>query len=398
MKKSISIASLLTVVFLLLSMIISSAYNKSVDNNVMEASSTIDESEASEMRGLWVSFISLDMRDTDKTFASFKAKFDKIIDSAKDMKCNTLVVQVRPFSDALYCSEVYPSSHILTGIQGESPSYDALEYMCKAAHKAKLQIHAWVNPYRVATNSSPEVLSKDNPYVKDNTIGYKVDSGIYLNPAKKAVRKLITDGVVEIVKKYDVDGIHFDDYFYPTDCGNFDAQDFNTYKKSTKNITKSMTIENWRQNNVNLLLSQVYRKIKEIDSSVVFGISPQGNIENNYAISADVKSWCEAQGYADYICPQMYYSTEHPVLPFEESLKEWNEFSRHKNLKVYIGLGVYKAGTDADSGTWLGRNDVLSKELTLLRKYNYDGYILYDYNALSAQTSQSELEVFRSII
>ena len=100
MTKSISVASLLTVLFLLLSMIISSTYNKSDNNNVLEASSTIDESEATEMRGLWVSFISLDMRDTDKTFQSFKAKFDKIIDSAKDMKCNTLVVQVRPFSDA----------------------------------------------------------------------------------------------------------------------------------------------------------------------------------------------------------------------------------------------------------------------------------------------------------
>lgn len=359
---------------------------------------TKDETTQNEMRGLWVSYISLDMSGTDRSFDSFKAKFHEIISAAKNMECNTLVVHVRPFGDALYESEIYPSSHVLSGTQGESSGYDALEYMCKTAHDNGLFIHAWINPYRVSTAGTPTKLAKTNPYMQDSSIGMELESGIYLNPAKKAARQLVIEGVREIVENYDVDGIHFDDYFYPPDCGDFDREEYNTYRKSVGNITKALTHENWRQSNVNLLLASVYKAIKEIDSSVLFGISPQGNIENNYAIGADVKTWCEAIGYADYICPQMYYSTEHPVVKFEDSLKQWKEFNCHQELKLYVGLGAYKAGTDADSGTWQGKQDELATQLHLLREYGYDGYMLYDYSALTSDSAQEELAVFRSVI
>ncbi len=351
-----------------------------------------------EMRGLWVSYITLDMQGTDRSYKSFKSKSDKIILDAKDFGCNTLIVQVRPFCDALYKSDIFPESHVLSGTQGEKTDYDALEYICKTAHEKGLKVHAWINPYRVSSSGTPKLLSDNNPYVKDKSIGFETDSGIYLNPAKESVRKLIVAGVEEIVRNYDVDGIQFDDYFYPTDCGNFDEKDFNAYRESVNNITKAMYLDQWRQNNVNLMLSEVYRAIKRIDSDVVFGISPQGNIDNNYAIGADVKSWCENIGYADYICPQMYYSVDNPTLGFEVSLQNWKEFSYHDNIKVYIGLGAYKAGTDADSGTWLEKDNVLATELVLLRRYGYDGFMIYDYSAFESDKAQNELKTIRSII
>ncbi len=348
----------------------------------------------SEMRGMWVSYISLDMSGSDRSFESFKNKVDKIIADAKDFGINTLIFQVRPFSDALYKSEVYPASHILSGVQGESVDYDALEYMCTACHKSGLQIHAWINPYRVSTNTTPETLAKSNPFYTDG-VGFETESGRYLNPAKKATREIIKKGVEEIVINYDVDGIQFDDYFYPEDCGNFDKADYEEYRKAFPNTTESLWLDEWRKNNINILLSDVYLAIKKINPDVQFGISPQGNIENNESIYADIYSWCESAGYADYICPQMYYSIENPALSFEKSIKDWSEIDRHKNLRVYVGLGAYKAGSSADSGTWKNNSSELKNQLELLREYGYDGYMIYDYGALSSEDAAETIEVFR---
>lgn len=398
--KKINIVTLVTAVLLTVSIILcmtagkNTTYSKSAAETTSNDEAAIDE----EMRGLWVSYITLDMQGTDRTFKAFKDKFDKIVKDAYEFGCNTLIVQIRPFCDALYKSKIFPTSHVLTGTQGANIEYDALEYMCESAHNMGLRIHAWINPYRVSSDGTPDALAKNNPYVKDNTIGTVLDSGIYLNPAKKSVRKLIVDGVEELVNNYEIDGIQFDDYFYPPDCGSFDNEDYNTYRKSVGNVTKAMLIEQWRQNNVNLMLTEVYRTIKSINPDVVFGISPQGNIDNNYRIGADVKSWCENIGYADYICPQMYYSVDNPTLKFEVSLQNWNEFKTHKKLKVYVGLGAYKAGTDADSGTWLEKNNTLATQLVLIRRYGYDGFMIYDYSAFTSEKARDELDSLKSII
>lgn len=350
------------------------------------------------MRGLWVSFITIDMTDTDKSFESFKEKFDAITQTAVKYKLNTVVVQVRPFSDALYNSDIFPYSHILTGTQGNEPGYDPLDYMCKTAHNSGLKIHVWINPFRVATSTTPKELSKKNPYVQNPEIGLRLDSGTYLNPGKKAARKLVTEGVAEIIEKYPVDGIQFDDYFYPSDIENSDYADYNTYKKSVKDDRTPLTLEQWRNQNINILISEVYNTIKSINKNVVFGISPQGNIGNNKKMFADIKSWSETMGYVDYICPQMYYSLENPSLRFEDSLKEWREFEYHSDIKVYIGLGAYKAGSDADNDTWLEADNILAEELTLLRNYEYDGFIIYDYSAFESKKAEKELNNLLSVI
>lgn len=404
MKYKINLSLITVAAFLIISVAISTTHSKKekfvpITNEANAISITESKPDTSEeMRGMWVSYISLDMSSENQNFEAFKTKFDKIIDKALALKCNTLIVHVRPFCDALYTSDIYPYSHIISGVQGTNPGYDALEYMCDAAHQSSLKIHGWINPYRVKNSSTDLQLSERSPAIAEDGITLNLESGIYLNPAKKSVRKLITDGIKEIVNNYDIDGIQLDDYFYPTDVGNSDSSDYNAYIKSLESKATKMSLEEWRQNNVNLLIAESYKTIKNTNKDVVFGISPQGNIDNNKEIYADVKSWCETYGYIDYICPQLYFSLDNPALTFETALKQWKELTYHSNIKVYIGLAIYKAGSTEDNGTWLQRNDILAKELKLLREYGYNGYMLYDYNSLLSETSNKEIDNLLSVI
>lgn len=351
-----------------------------------------NERSAKEMRGVWVSYIELDMQnESDKSESAFREKFKDIAITSKNAGFNTLIVQVRPFCDALYKSAYFPYSHILSGEQGVSPDYDALKVMCEICSELDLDIHAWVNPYRISTDSTPQVLSENNPYVIDNELGEETENGIFLNPANKMARKLIIDGVTEIVKNYDVDGIQFDDYFYPTQDSDFDDEEYAEYV-DTVGAMNCMSVDNWRIANVNTLICDTYRAIHKISNDVDFGISPQGNIDNNAKIYADVKSWCICKGFVDYICPQLYYSLENPALTFENSLNSWASLDINKNVKLYVGLAGYKANTDSDEGTWLYSDNVLSKEYKIaMQNEKVSGIMLYSYSALEDENASAEI-------
>ena len=351
-----------------------------------------NERSAKEMRGVWVSYIELDMQnESDKSESAFREKFKDIAITSKNAGFNTLIVQVRPFCDALYKSAYFPYSHILSGEQGISPDYDALKVMCEICSELDLDIHAWVNPYRISTDSTPQVLSENNPYVIDNELGEETENGVFLNPANKMARKLIIDGVTEIVKNYDVDGIQFDDYFYPTQDSEFDDEEYAEYV-DTVGAMNCMSVDNWRIANVNTLICDTYRAIHKISNDVDFGISPQGNIDNNAKIYADVKSWCICKGFVDYICPQLYYSLENPALTFENSLNSWASLDINKNVKLYVGLAGYKANSDADEGTWLYSNNILADEYkTAVNNEKVSGIMLYSYSALKDENAGTEI-------
>lgn len=364
-----------------------------VSNKSAAVSSTADETKDYEMRGVWVSYMELSMEnESDKSEASFKSKFSAIAQKCKKYGFNTLIVQVRPFCDALYNSKYFPYSHILTGVQGKNPGYDALKIMCEISRQNGLYIHAWVNPYRISTNDTPNKLSNDNPYVKEKSLGLKADSGVYFDPSNEAARNLITDGVVEIVKNYDVDGIQFDDYFYPTQDENFDKKQYEEYVK-TCSSNAPMGIYNWRIANVNMLVCETYKAIHEANDEVDFGISPQGNLENNYNLYADVKSWCTCRRFVDYICPQIYFSLDNPALTFENSLNEWSGLEYAENVKLYVGLAGYKAGSEDDSGTWLEQSDILAREYNILKQNDkVKGFMLYSYSSLDDDNAKEEIQ------
>lgn len=342
-----------------------------------------------EMRGVWVTYMDLDMYGTDRSYKSFKRKFKNIANKAKDKKFNTLIVQVRPFSDALYESSYYPYSHIISGAQGKNPGYDPLKYMCEYSHKLGLKIHAWINPYRVRSTSDLK-LSANNPYKNNKNLGVKVDDGIYYNPALSGVRKLIENGIKEIINNYDVDGIQFDDYFYPTSKKSFDEEQ---YKRYCKNVgyDKAISLKDWRIANVNILVAECYTVIHNTGKDIVFGISPQGNIENDYKMYADVKSWCSKSGYIDYICPQLYYSLKNPALTFERALKNWTSLEYNEDVSLYIGIAGYKTGTELDEGTWSYSDKILQEEVKLVRKKKLKGFMFYSFENLESEKAAKEV-------
>lgn len=347
-----------------------------------------------EMRGVWVSYMELTMEnEKDKSQKRFTEKFEEIAENCKNLGYNTLVVQVRPFCDALYKSDYFPWSHILTGEQGKNPNYDPLKIICDVCREKNLNIHAWINPYRISTQNSPSELSENNPYVKDSSVGFKTQSGTYLDPSNENARRLIIDGIEEIVSNYDIDAIQFDDYFYPADMGSEDDAQYKEYINGCEN--ESMTLKEWRKANVNLLISEVYLRIHSIKNNVEFGISPQGNINNNDKLFADVQLWCTTKGYIDYICPQIYFSLDNPALTFEDSLQSWCELDFASNVNLYVGLAGYKAGTDDDEGTWLNDDNILAQEYNIIcENEKANGLMMYSYASLFSDDGKKEMENF----
>lgn len=353
-----------------------------------------------EMRAVWVPYMTLNMAGTDYSEQAFHEKFDNIIRVAKECGLNTLIVQVRPYGDALYPSEYFPWSHLLTGEQGKDPGYDPLAYMVEAAHREGMQIHAWLNPLRIQLGDTPAVLAETNPYrqyredddASNDDWVLDWEDGKYLNPAVPQVRERIIRGVEEIVENYPVDGIHFDDYFYPTTSGDFDTASYEAYCNGIEEGSEPLTLLEWRTSNINTLISGVYSAIKAKNPEVEFGISPQGNVTNDENMGADVRTWGSRKGYVDYLCPQVYVNFEHPLLPYNVMADTWRELVSCEDVKLYYGLAVYKAGSDADEGTWKNGGDILKREVEYSREKGCDGFMLYAWEHLQGEQAAEEVQ------
>ena len=386
--------------------IINTVASKETDNNSTPISAiqlnniSENDKKLSGMRGVWIPYMSLQNDKYDEyTEEVFKKKFDNIITIAKEHKINTLFVHIRPFADALYKSEIFPYSHTLTGTQGKKIDYDPLNYMIEQAHKNNMEFHAWINPYRISTKDTPNILAENSIInsLDDNDI-LEYDGGKYINPASQKGRNLIIKGVKEVVNNYDIDGIQFDDYFYPSSETEIDKSSYEEYKSQLDNECVPLTQYEWRKSNVNILISSVYSSIKQINPNVLFGVSPQGNISNCLDTGADVNTWCNSYGYMDYICPQLYVNFEHSVLPFDTMLKEWQEISKNNKITFCVGLALYKANSDYDEGTWKNSDEILKKEVEYCRKNNIDNFIIYDISYFEDESTANEVENVMSVL
>lgn len=352
-----------------------------------------------EVRAVWISYLTLEPMIKNKTKAEFTANIDAAFKNAASTGFNTVFVHVRPFADALYTSDYFPWSRFLSDEEGVNPGFDPLAIMCQLADDNGLRIEAWINPYRVRLDGKAP-LSADNQAKKwlaagsDDVISW--NGGIFYNPGSKNARQLIVNGVKEIVQNYDVDGIHFDDYFYPTTDMSFDAA---TYKASASTMSQA----DWRRENVNILVRDVYAAIKEIDPNCLFGISPQGNMDNNYnGQFIDCAKWLSNTGYVDYICPQIYFGYKNKICPYAETAAAWNQLIKNNNIKLYIGLGAYKIGTvDTWAGEgkneWMNTTNLLASMVETARNQsNYGGTVVYAYESLfgsNANSSQVKSEL-----
>lgn len=366
-----------------------------------------------ELRAVWISY--LEFKKTGYTKEKFIEYVEEMFDNCVSLNMNAVIVQVRPFSDALYESKYFPWSTYVSGKQGKNPGYDPLKIMVEEAHERDLEIHAWINPYRISQDSDYKNLSDKNPAKKwledENKANDRnvltFSKQMYYNPAIPAVRGLIVNGVKEIVQNYDVDGIHFDDYFYPS-LGdkyktNFDSIEYSTYLKQCKDQNKTpMTIENWRRNNVNILIRNVYREIKAIKPSVRFGVSPAGNIGNLMSKSGnyvDVQTWLSSSDYIDYICPQIYWTfTSKNGCPFAETVDRWLSLRTSDTVNMYIGIATYRAGSNIEK-EWETSDDVLKRQIEYSRDTGFvDGFMFFRYEHFFKSTTKKEVNNLISVL
>lgn len=369
------------------------------DNSNKEENTGKDQEELEEVRAMWVSF--LEFGAEKKTEGQWKAFIDETFDNCVDYKMNTIMFQVRPFGDAMYSSKLFPWSKYSSGKQGTSPGYDPFEYAVEAAHKRGLKIEAWINPYRVASGTTDiKDLSKDNPARKfRETKGkerYVLSFGgnLYYNPSIKEVQQLIVSGVKEILDNYDVDGIHMDDYFYPSlgsnYKNNFDAEEY-------EEAVTDLSIADWRRNNVNTLVKSLYSTVKKKGEHIKFGISPAGNPSNltdNTMYYVDIEAWLSKKGYVDYICPQLYWSFDHQVAPYDKMVNRWLTLNKVGIVDLYIGIPVYKAGDPSvDGKQWANKTTILRDQIVYARKQEkIKGFAFFSYNSFQRKVAQDEVK------
>lgn len=349
-----------------------------------------------DFKAVWISY--LEFKSTGYTELEFKKQINTMFDNVVNMGMNAVVVHVRPFGDAMYNSSYFPWSKYCSGTQGKDPGFDPLEIMVEEAHKRGLQFHAWLNPYRVTTgttdvstlattNQARKWLTDSSTSNDRNVLSF--NGNLYYNPGSVSVRNLIRKGVQEIVKNYDVDGIHFDDYFYPTLGKNyedlFDAQEYQAYVADCQNkgVTKILSIANWRRRNVNWLVKNIYNDIKKIDSNVVFGISPGGFLNTllmDDRYYTDIKTWMSKSGYVDYICPQIYWSFEHSTYPFAQTVDLWSSLLKTNSVDLYIGIPVYKAGSKEEPEFKTNTNILVDMVEYCQDSGSVDGFMFYRYD------------------
>ena len=352
---------------------------------------------AGEWRAVWVSYLDWALLDF-STEDTFRAGASQLLDNCAGLGLNTVLAQVRPFGDALYRSSLFPWSHLCTGEQGKDPGFDPLDILLQEAHGRGLSVEAWLNPYRVRARTG-KALCSDNPAQKyinsgSDAVYQTANGGIFYNPGSREAIDLIVNGVREIVRNYDVDAIHFDDYFYATTDSSIDSALY-----AANGGGKSLAA--WRRQNVNTMVREVYAAVKAEKQSVRFGISPQGNTKANYdTLYADVATWLGNAGYVDYICPQIYYGFNNATCPYSSVLTEFNGMIKVSGIDLYVGLAAYKIGNeDTYAGTsgkyeWQQNSDLLSRMVTEARgASHYKGYCLYSYSSVIMPASGVKAQV-----
>ena len=351
-----------------------------------------------EVRAVWFSYFELEALLKGKNASAFTAGVGEAFDRCAAFGLNTVLVQVRPYGDAIYPSDYFPWSYLATGTEGGDPGFDPLAILVREAHNRGLAIEAWINPYRVRNANYNKALSDDNPAKEllqsGDAISY--NGGIYYNPASSKAQKLIVNGVKELVENYRLDGIHFDDYFYPTTDAAFDADSYGAYKAGGG----SLSLADWRRQQVDTLVKAVYQTVHAAGDDLVFGISPQGNLDINYNSQyIDVARWLSQPGYVDYICPQVYYGFENGTCPYEETVEAWNQLVKADGIRLYVGLAPFKIGLEdtwagSGKGEWQQNSNLLSRMVDCARKQSaYQGFALFRYDSLFAPAASVKSQV-----
>ena len=358
------------VVFLMIIILLGALYLNYNDSGLDDVSSNDDM-----MKAVFISYID---------YSSLKGKevmeqkniINEMVHNVSYFGFDTVILQVRAFSDAIYDSSYYPMSSVVS-YDKDGKAFDILSYFISVCDMNNISLYAWVNPYRISNTNDVSKIDKSASYYKwlDTSLIGVFDNGIYLNPASSDVKDLIVSGVVEIASNYNVKGILFDDYFYPNDM--IDLDSYELYKGN-------LSLEEYRVFNVNDLLKRCYDSIKELNKDVFFGISPAGNIDDNLSSRyLDIKGILNDK-YLDFIIPQLYYGFLNESKPYTKTLEEWSSINVN-NIDLYVALSIYKSGmVDSYAGKgvneWINNSDIIKRQVISSKGVkNYKGFAVFRY-------------------
>jgi uncharacterized lipoprotein YddW (UPF0748 family) len=342
-----------------------------------------------QLRAMWIASVAnIDWPSrTGLPVVQQKAEYLRLLDEAQKYRLNSVFVQVRPTADAFWPSPYEPWSEWLSGVRGGDPGYDPLKFLVHETHKRDLEFHAWFNPYRVSMPAPGgagvdiDKLAPNHPVRqhRDWVVPYPIDAAgarLYYNPGIPEVRAFVQDAIMDAVENYDIDGVHFDDYFYPYPAAGQDFADADTYARYGGGFS---TVGDWRRDNINLLVSELSDRIHQAKPWVKFGISPFGiwrnkatdplgsdtnGLQSYDAIYADTRTWVK-RGWVDYINPQVYWNIGFTVADYAKLVPWWSDVVAGTGVQLYVGQAAYKVGS---SGAWLDPAE-LSRHVTFNRDY-----------------------------
>lgn len=344
-----------------------------------------------EVRAVWLTYINIANIQRGKTESQFRSALANYFSQCKDLGLNTVYFHVRAFGDALYQSSLFPWSYLsnAAGVEGRSPGYDPAAIIIEVGHQYGLSMHAWFNPYRgPLTSQTLADSNKLKQWYGDETKVVTYGGRYYYNPASAEVQQHIINGVLEVVRGYNIDGVHLDDYFYPTRDASFDAVSYNAYKAGGG----TLGLIAWRQNNVNNLVRNLYSSVKSV-KNIPVSISPQGNMDNNINTQcANIPLWVSSSGYVDYIIPQLYWGYTHATAGYSKMIAQWTSLTYHPSVKLVVGLGIYRLGENGGYSDWTSSDGTYLVRMIQDAKASshYKGFAIYEMNYLFQPVAATE--------
>ncbi|MDX2540835.1 glycoside hydrolase family 10 protein [Streptomyces sp. WI04-05B] len=335
-----------------------------------------------ELRGMWLATVTNRDWPSRQGLSASQQRAELIthLDTAVSRRLNAVFLQVRPTADALWPSPYEPWSQVLTGTQGKDPGWDPLGTAVEEAHARGLELHAWFNPYRVANNTDPAKLIASHPARRHPDWVVPYGGKLYYNPGLPEVRGFVQDAMLDAVRKYDIDGVHWDDYFYPYPVA---GQTFDDDAEFAKYGGAFPDRASWRRDNIDRLVQETAARIKAVRPGTDFGISPFGvwrnaatdplgsdtraGVQTYDDLYADTRKWVR-QNWIDYICPQIYWNIGFAAADYAKLLPWWAGVAKGTGTKLYVGEALYKAGDPAQPAAWQDPAE-LSRHLTLAQSH-----------------------------
>ncbi|MFG2406151.1 glycoside hydrolase family 10 protein [Streptomyces brevispora] len=351
-----------------------------------------------ELRGMWVATVeNIDWPSKPGLSASAqRAELIAYLDEAVDRRLNAVMLQVRPAADALWPSPHEPWAKCLTGVQGKDPGWDPLGTAVEEAHSRGLELHAWFNPYRVANHTDPSRLAATHPARLHPDWVVPYGGKLYYNPGLPEVRSFVQDAMLDAVRRYDIDAVHWDDYFYPYPVAGQSFADGAAYKKYGAGFADKAA---WRRDNIDQLVKETAERIKAAKPAVRFGISPFGvwrnastdpngsrtaaGVQTYDDLYADTRGWIK-KGWIDYICPQLYWNIGFAAADYAVLLPWWNDVVRGTGVDLFIGEALYKAGDPAQPEAWQNPAE-LSRHIDFAAGYDQArGHVYFSGKSVTA--------------